>query len=652
MKHILSKAAIKIIALLVAVLLIQTSVAQTSTSNQTVLIHAHNDYYQTVPFFQAYAQQVDIIEVDVFYDARYDDLMVAHDAHEITQQNTLEKLYIKNIVNVIKNNNGKVWKNNNKNLYLLIDIKNDYNLALKALINTLEPYEDMFDTSKNKNAVTIVISGNMPAPNYFENYPNYIHFDGRSDIVYSNKQLQRIAFVSDSFTKYSKWNGKGSMIPTDKKRVAAVIENAHKQNKKIRFWGTPDNVNSWQTFRTMGVDIINTDKPEKCADFFRNEHKNNFSFAKSTYATDSIKTKILDKTTASFKGFSNNDSPESPISIYTPTGLNDGASKSPKNIIFMIGDGMGIAQLSAADLVNGGLSMSQIKYMGMQRTQPKGSFITDSAGAGSALATGEKTNNRNIATDALGNAQTSITETMIALGKQCGIATNGNIADATPAAFYAHAVERDNADEISAWLLKTKLNFLAGSGESVIVKRKDGLDLKAELIKQYQYTKSIDEKLIAGKPAIIIDEKLAEGTTKNNLHLLALTTNKAINHLSNKKGFFLVVEGAKIDYAGHANSVSNSIIETLGFDLAVQAALRFADSNGETLVIVTGDHETGGLTIIDGSTEEGRITGLYTTDDHTPVFLPIFAYGPGAKNFIGLYNNTDFFERIKTLITK
>ena len=107
-----------------------------------------------------------------------------------------------------------------------------------------------------------------------------------------------------------------------------------------------------------------------------------------------------------------------------------------------------------------------------------------------------------------------------------------------------------------------------------------------------------------------------------------------------------MVEGAKIDYSGHANSFPSSIIETLGFDLAVQEALKFADKNGETLVIVTADHETGGLVLIDGDKEAGRITGIYSSDDHTPVFVPVFAYGPGAQNFTGVYENTDIFHRI------
>ena len=111
-----------------------------------------------------------------------------------------------------------------------------------------------------------------------------------------------------------------------------------------------------------------------------------------------------------------------------------------------------------------------------------------------------------------------------------------------------------------------------------------------------------------------------------------------------------MVEGAKIDYAGHANSLPGSILETLSFDLAVQEALKFADTNNETLVIVTGDHETGGLTLIDGNIETGEVVALYVTDDHTPMMLPVFSYGPHANKFTGVYKNTEIINRIKSLI--
>ena len=111
-----------------------------------------------------------------------------------------------------------------------------------------------------------------------------------------------------------------------------------------------------------------------------------------------------------------------------------------------------------------------------------------------------------------------------------------------------------------------------------------------------------------------------------------------------------MVEGAKIDYAGHSRCLPGSVIETLSFDLAVAEALKFADSNGETLIVVTADHETGGLTLIDGDEATGRIMGVYVSDDHTPVMLPVFAYGPGSDRFRGTYRNTEIPRRIKSLV--
>src|SRR5690606_30198813 len=125
------------------------------------------------------------------------------------------------------------------------------------------------------------------------------------------------------------------------------------------------------------------------------------------------------------------------------------------------------------------------------------------------------------------------------------------------------------------------------------------------------------------------------------------TAIRLLDRTDEKRGFFLMVEAAKIDYAGHANSLPGSVMETLSFDLAVAEALKFADEDGHTLVIVTGDHETGGLTLIDGSWEEGEITALYMTDDHTPLMLPVFAYGPGSNEFRGVYPNTAIFHKIK-----
>jgi len=620
------------------------------SAQNEILIHSHNDYHQTVPFYEAYGQMVDSYEADVFYDPETRKVLVAHQPSELNVENTLDDLYIQPIVKQFHKNNGKAWKNSEKSFYLMIDIKTNPQLLIPAILGSIEQYPEVFDRSRNPHAVTLVFTGDIPAPEHFGEYPAIAFFDGNVNYNYSEDQLKRIAFFSDPFQRFSMWNGKGSIVPVEKAKIVAVINKVHSLGKKIRFWGSPDNINTWQTFRVMGVDIVNTDHPEKCCEFFRSEQHNNFAFGNKT-STGSDNTVVrpdkLDKVTKSFAGFNNQKlTLSAPISYYRPTGRNDGKNARPKNIILMIGDGMGLTQVAAADLVNNGLSFTQLKFIGLQRTQAKGNFITDSAGAGSALATGKKTNNRYISTDENGNPNISLTDILLGEGKTCGVVTNGNVADATPAVFYGHSTERDNSDEITKGLFKTKLNFLAGSGETVFTKRKDSLNLETELQNDYVFLHNVDEACTADQRVILLDERLGEATTQDNLHLLAQTTTKAIDHLTSGKGFFLMVEGAKIDYGGHANSFPSSIIETLGFDLAVQEALKFADKNGETLVIVTADHETGGLSLIDGDKEAGRITGVYSSDDHTPVFVPVLAYGPGAASFTGVYENTEIFHRI------
>ena len=158
---------------------------------------------------------------------------------------------------------------------------------------------------------------------------------------------------------------------------------------------------------------------------------------------------------------------------------------------------------------------------------------------------------------------------------------------------------------------------------------------------------------IARKGKVIcIDETMDDAAEQANLTLLADATKASIAKLQERggKGFFLMVEGAKIDYAGHSRCLPGSIIEMLSFDLAVAEALKFADRNGETLVVVTADHETGGLVLVDGDERTGRVMGVYVSDDHTPAMLPVFAYGPGADNFCGTYMNTEIARRIKSLI--
>lgn len=211
-----------------------------------------------------------------------------------------------------------------------------------------------------------------------------------------------------------------------------------------------------------------------------------------------------------------------------------------------------------------------------------------------------------------------------------GVVTLGNIADATPTAFYGHSVERDNADELTRCLMDGRIDLLCGSGIREFTRRKDGIDLVGELEKQYDFVRSVDGIDAAKGKVICIDEAMDDAAEEANLTLLADATRASIAKLQERggEGFFLMVEGAKIDYAGHSRCLPGSVIETLSFDLAVAEALKFADTNGETLVIVTADHETGGLVVVDGDEHTGRVTASMFP---TTIRPPCFRYSPTAR---------------------
>lgn len=652
MRHILNK--IYLLVLLTGLISISIN------AQQRILIHSHNDYEQRVPFYQAYAQQVASIEADIYTTGKANELKVAHDLKDVANAPTIDEAYITPLVNLFKQNGGRPWKNSDKTLILLVDLKTPANPTLDILVSKLKAYPQVFDATVNPYAVKVVISGNRPDEKDYSKYPSFISFDGyKTD--YTPEQLKRIAMISLSFADYSVWNGKGSIKKAELEKVVKVINEVHALGKPIRFWGTPDGVTAWNTFHNLGIDYINTDRPEACADYFSHFDNKNYQIGKNEDITDDVaRAKRLDRTTVGFQGFNNKLLQLSKgINVYTPTYKNDGSNKPIKNIIFLIGDGTGLAQLQAGATVNNanykngnGLTIFNMKYVGLQNTSAKDSYTTDSAAGGSALATGELHNNRHISMSEDGVAYPSMADVMYAAGYACGVVTLGNVADATPAAFYGHSVERDNSDEITSYLLDGKLTLLNGAGMSVFTRRNDGKDILSELKKQYRISTSIDDINADNKKVICIDERMDLAASEETLTMLADATNQAIKKLSttNDKGFFLMVEGAKIDYAGHANSFPGSVMETLSFDLAVKAALEFADSNGETLVVVTGDHETGGLTLVDGNVANGHLTARYMTDDHTPLMLPVFSYGPGSSEFIGVYKNTQIFHKMKKLL--
>lgn len=227
-----------------------TSIAQ---SYDHTSVFAHNDYDQPVPFYRAYSLQVGFIEADIFL--RGDQLMVAHHQNEIKVGRTLDSLYLIPLQREIRKNNGSAYVDAGLSLVLMIDLKTEGTSTLKKLADKLSQYNELI-TAKN---FQVAISGNVPDPDQWKNYPTFIHFDGRPNINYSDEQLARVTLISNSFGNYSHWDGKGSIPKEDRKKIEAVVKSVHVRGKKLRFWGAPDFENGWQTLMKLKVDVIGSD---------------------------------------------------------------------------------------------------------------------------------------------------------------------------------------------------------------------------------------------------------------------------------------------------------------------------------------------------------------------------------------------------------
>jgi alkaline phosphatase len=328
---------------------------------------------------------------------------------------------------------------------------------------------------------------------------------------------------------------------------------------------------------------------------------------------------------------------------------------APRNVILLIGDGMGVAQVYAAMTVKkDSLHMEKFPYVGLIKTSSADNYVTDSGAGGTALATGHKTKNGAIAVDTAGNSLKSILQYAMDANLSGGLVSTSSITHATPASFLAHQISRASYQDIAADFLKTNIDVFIGGGLDDFSKRDDGRDLTVELAeKGYTVLTSMDAIVthekgkLAGFTAPGHNPKMLEGRG----NMLPDATATAIRLLNqNPKGFFLMVEGSQIDWGGHANDTEYIVTETIDFDEAVGIALEFARKDKNTLVVVTADHETGGLGLNQGNIVDGTVIAAYTTEGHTGVMVPVFAYGPGAEQFTGVYENTGIFHKIKKLM--
>ncbi len=338
---------------------------------------------------------------------------------------------------------------------------------------------------------------------------------------------------------------------------------------------------------------------------------------------------------------------------------------SPKNIILLIGDGMGLSQVSSAYYFGEGTpNFSRFPYIGLSNTSAASDKITDSAAGATAFASGVLTYNAAIGVDNDSVPVPTIVEQLSKEGLSTGLVATSSITHATPAAFYAHVKSRNQHEDIAAQLVASPVDFFAGGGKEFFFNRKD----------QTNYYDSLSahgfviDTTALNRPNKLDSKKrygflLADDGMPRMLDgrgdFLAKATKMALDHLSqDKDGFFLMVEGSQIDWGGHANDAAYLISELLDFDQTLGVALDFAKQHKNTLVIVTADHETGGYALSSTIEKQGmsadynEITPTFSTGGHTATLVPVFAYGPGAERFAGVYKNTAIYDKMRALTKK
>ena len=342
------------------------------------------------------------------------------------------------------------------------------------------------------------------------------------------------------------------------------------------------------------------------------------------------------------------ETPYDVAKITPPTG------KNVKNVILMIGDGMSLMHMYSAWTANRGkLYLDNSQTIGLSRTYCADKLITDSGAGGTALATGQKTNYHYVGVDTEGRPLKSLVDLASEKGKSTGVTVTCRLWDATPATFCCHNIDRDNEAEIIADYVNSNVDYVFGGGAKLFENREDGRNIFKELSnKGFQLPRSWDEveRIKSGKVFAVVDSVDTPLPAVRG-DLLARASLKGIELLNqNSNGFFMMIEGSQIDDYGHFNDLDLLMQETHDFDRTIGKIYEWAAQDGETLVIVTADHETGGLTLVDGDLEEGRIVCKFSTGGHSGVMVPVYAFGPGSEEFTGIYENTAIFDKIKELL--
>ncbi len=325
------------------------------------------------------------------------------------------------------------------------------------------------------------------------------------------------------------------------------------------------------------------------------------------------------------------------------------------NIIMMIGDGMGLSQISTGMYSNGNYtSLERSDYVGLIKTHSADNLVTDSAAAGTAMSSGVKTNNKVVGMDINFNPVKSILQTCMENGYSTAVLVTSTIVHATPASYYSNVKSRYDYEEIASQLVNSGINFFVGGGEKYFNDRYDARDLTNEM-NDYFFANNFDsfKKSDSNKIGYLTsydDPKEKHLGREPSLVDLVESTIQKLENLN--KPFFLLIEGSQIDWGGHDNDPDHMISEMIEFDDTINEVFNFSKNNRNTLVVITADHETGGASLTSGNLSKSEVNINYVSEDHTATMVPVFSLGPYSENFKGVYDNTEIFNKLFEIVNQ
>lgn len=334
-----------------------------------------------------------------------------------------------------------------------------------------------------------------------------------------------------------------------------------------------------------------------------------------------------------------------------------------KNIIYMIGDGMGITSVSMMQLENRyePTIFDRAENVALQKSYSLNNRVTDSAASGTALATGSKTNNAMLGVTPDGEVLKSVMECAQEQGMATGVVVTTFLQHATPAAFYAHIDRRDKYVDISRQLAESRIDVAIGGGMGFFRELYgDEQGAVASLAEHdFNVVTTMDALSMEAGDERVMALVAEYEVPSDAVGYLANATTEALRLLEardNDNGFVLMVEGSLIDGKGHANDAEAQQVEMQGFMQAIEVAVAYAENHPDTLVVVTADHGTGGLTLISADADfmlsEQGVEYHWSTKGHSGEMVPIYLYGAGAELINGIMENSDLGERLKDIVQR